>query len=102
MIRNFHVDKAIMSCKGLDASGSITDSSEYHSSTKQAMMASANQTILALDYSKFDKISFVKIADLSSISMVVTNRMPSRQWLQQFEQWNLPCLYPAPDGNTEQ
>ena len=100
MIRNFHVDKAIMSCKGLDLSGNITDSSEYHSSTKQAMMTAANQTILALDDSKFDKTSFVRIADLSNVSLVVTNRAPSKQWQQQFERRNLRCLYPALHGTV--
>lgn len=95
MIRNYHVDKVIMSCKGIDPSGGVTDSSEDHSATKQAMMKSANQTILALDYSKFDKISFIKIADLSDIDCIVTNCQPSRQWLQLFEQLHLQCIYPA-------
>lgn len=95
MIRNFHVDKVILSCKGIDPVSGITDSSEYHASTKQAMMAAANQRILVLDYTKFDKISFVKIADLSSVNVIVTNREPSRQWLQLFDQLGLRCLYPA-------
>lgn len=96
MIRNYHVDKVIMSCKGIDPAGGITDSSEYHASTKQAMMAAANQTILALDYSKFDKISFVKIAELSDLDCIVTNREPARQWLQLFDQLHLRCFYPTP------
>lgn len=95
MIRNFHVDKVIMSCKGIDPTAGITDSSEYHSSTKQIMMAAARQKILALDYTKFNKISFVRIADLGSIDVVVTNREPSRQWLDLFSQLKLRCLYPA-------
>ncbi|MCI8524390.1 MAG: DeoR/GlpR transcriptional regulator [Oscillospiraceae bacterium] len=95
MIQNFHVDKAILSCKGVAPSGAVTDSSEYHASTKQAMMASAAQTILALDDSKFDKISFVKITELSQIDCVVTNRRPSRPWLQRLEALHLRCLYPA-------
>jgi len=95
MIRSYHVDKVIFSCKGIDPTAGITDSSEYHSSTKQAMMRSARQSILALDYSKFDKVSFVRIADLGDVQTIVTNREPSRQWLQLFERLNIRCLYPA-------
>ena len=94
MIHNYHVDKVILSCKGIDPSGGITDSSEDHSATKQAMMGAANQRILALDYSKFDKISFIKIADLAEMDCIVTNRRPSRQWMQLFEQLHLRCIYP--------
>lgn len=94
MLRNYHVDKVIMSCKGIDMSGNITDSSEYHASTKQAMIAGANERILVLDYTKFDKISFVKIAELSTFQIIVTNREPSRQWMQFFQQLKLKCLYP--------
>ncbi len=97
MLRNYHVDKAILSCKGIDPAAGITDSSEFHSSTKQAMMASANQKILAVDSSKFDKISFIKIADLTGVDCVVTNREPSRTWLRLFEQLHVRCLYPNPE-----
>jgi len=96
MVRAFHVDKLIMSCKGLDAATGVTDSSEYHSSTKQAMMASAGQAVLALDHTKFDKISFVRIAGLDALSAVVTDREPPRPWRQLFDRLQLPCHYPAP------
>ncbi len=94
MIRNFHVDKAIISCKGLDAEAGITDSSEFHSSTKQSMLHSAKKAILALDSSKFDKVSFVKIANLRDIHTVVTEEKPSASWLRLFNQMKIDCLYP--------
>lgn len=94
MLRGHHVDKLIMSCKGIDVTAGITDSSEYHSSTKQTMMASSQKAILALDHTKFDKISFVRIADFKDISVVVTDRAPSREWQEFFERIQLPCRFP--------
>lgn len=94
MIRNFRVDKAVISCKGLDAGAGITDSSELHSATKQCMLSSAKKTILALDASKFDKISFVKIAELQNIQTVVTDAKPSAAWLKLFKENNIDCIYP--------
>ena len=80
----------------------ITDSSEYHASTKQAMMRSASETILALDDSKFDKTSFVQIAELTDVKLIVTNRKPSEEWLQLFDQLKLRCLYPAAEASNQE
>ena len=90
----FHVDKVIMSCKGIDLDAGVTDSSEFHSQTKQSMLRAAKKRILALDGSKFDKISFVNIAPLTAYDSVVTNICPSLEWLRYFEQNNISCMYP--------
>ncbi len=93
MIRNYHVDKAFISCKGLDENVGITDSSEFHSLVKQAMMASAKETVLVVDSSKFDKASFVKIAALENINTVVTDEKPSSHWLQLFRDAGIRCIH---------
>ena len=90
----FHVDKVIMSCKGIDLDAGVTDSSEFHSQTKQSMLRAAKKRILALDGSKFDKISFVNIAPLDSYDIIVTNTRPSGEWLHYFEQKKIECVYP--------
>ena len=94
MIRNFHVDKAIISCKGLDQSAGITDSSEFHASTKSSMMESAKETILAVDSTKFDKTSFVNIAPLRSVHTVVTEQCPDGGWLRLLQEKEILCVYP--------
>ena len=93
MIRNYHVDRAIISCKGIDLQNGVTDSSDFHSQVKRAMMASARQKILAVDSSKFDRTSFVRIADFSDLDAVVTETAPSREWLEFFEGVPLDCIY---------
>ena len=90
----YHVDKVVMSCKGIDLDAGVTDSSEFHSQTKQSMLRAAKKRILALDDSKFDKISFVNIAPLDSYDIVVTNTRPSGEWLHYFEQKKIECVYP--------
>ena len=93
MIRKYHVDMAVISCKGIDMQQGITDSSEFHSLTKQAMMASARRTILALDSSKFDKVSFIQIAGLDDVDCVVTDREPPQEWKDYFDALGLECRY---------
>ena len=94
-LRRYHVDKAVMSCKGLDLEAGVTDSSEFHSQTKQSMLHCAKKRILILDSSKFDKVSFIDIAPLDTFDTVVTNTAPSRAWLDCFAEHNVECLYPG-------
>ena len=95
MLRHYLVDKVFMSCKGIDFDAGVTDSSEFHSQTKQSMLRAAKQRILALDGTKFDKISFVEIAPLQAMDIVVTNICPPDRWMQFFEQAGVRVLYPT-------
>ena len=93
VIGSFHVDRAIISCKGLDMEQGITDSNEMFSQVKQTMLKSAKQRILAADYTKFDNIAFSKICGLSSVDMVVTDVRPSEEWMRYFAEKGIECLY---------
>lgn len=81
MIKSYHVDTAICSCKGLDVELGVTDSNENDSLIKQAMLASAERRILALDGEKFDKKSFVHVCDCVDIDVLVTDVQPSEKWV---------------------
>ena len=71
MLLHYHVDKAFISCKGIDRENGVTDSSEHHALTKQAMIRASRQTYLCVDSSKFDKTSFVKITAFPALTAVV-------------------------------
>ena len=93
-LSRYHVDKAILSCKGIDQQAGITDSAEGHALAKQAMIRNAREVILALDDSKFDKISFVQVASLEAARTVVTNKRPEDKWLSHFHDLGLTCVCP--------
>ena len=57
------------------------------------MMASARRTILALDSSKFDKVSFIQIAGLADVDCVVTDREPPQAWREYFDSIGLAYQY---------
>ena len=92
-LSKYHVDKAILSCKGIDPNAGMTDSAESHALAKQAMIHSAKQIILALDDSKFDKVSFIKIAPLDVLDILVTNKKPENDWLKTFQDQGVSCCY---------
>ena len=85
MIDNFHVDKAIISCKGIDKNKGITDSNEADVEIKKHMINAAKEVILVVDSAKFDKISFIKMENFSNIDYIATDTNPSEEWHDTFE-----------------
>ena len=94
MLRSYHVDKSIISCKGVDLASGLTDSDELHANNKKTMLESGKQKILAIDSSKFDQIAFTAIGMLEDIMTVVTDEKPEAKWLQAFEELGIECIYP--------
>ena len=90
MIRSYHVDKAIISCKGI---AGMTDSDELHANNKATMLAAATEKILAIDSSKFDKTAFTNIGPLDDITMVITDEKPEEKWLRTFKESGIKCIY---------
>lgn len=93
MLTNYHVDKAIISCKGIDLDKGITDSNEMDAQIKKLMFESANTRILAADNSKFNKISFTKIGDLEDIDIMITDSEPDDKWKQVFNTMQVKTHY---------
>ena len=86
MVRNFHVDIAVCSCKGIDFKMGITDSNERDAEIKKAFFDSAKRKILAVDNTKFGRQSFVQVSDLETVDMVVTDREPNEEWKERFRE----------------
>lgn len=94
MLNNYHVDKAVISCKGIDISAGFTDSDDLHANNKRTMLRSANDRILAVDSSKFDRIAFTEIGTLDELTAVITDEKPEEKWLQVFKDSGIQCIYP--------
>lgn len=92
-INNYHVDIAVFSCKGISSDCGLTDSNENDAEIKKAIISSAHRKILAVDHSKFDIVSFVDIAALKDIDLVVTDRKPDENWVDVFEKERIEIIY---------
>lgn len=84
-LSHFNVDMALVSCKGIDMERGVMESNELEAGVKLMMKRSAKQTVLVIDSSKFDKISFVKVMDFMRGDIVITDRIPDDKWLTFFE-----------------
>lgn len=94
VIRSYYVDKAIVSAKAFDMEAGFTEGDERHAHNKQSMLTCAKEKILAVDHSKFGRISFAKICDIKDITTIVTDRRPEAEFLRRFEDLGVECIYP--------
>lgn len=94
VLNGYHVDKTIFSCKGVDMTHGITDSNELDSDIKIAMYGCADTAILAVDSSKFDKVSFVKTMHLKKGDILVTDTKPSADWMSFLQERGVELVLP--------
>jgi DeoR family fructose operon transcriptional repressor len=64
----------------------------------------AKKSILLVDSSKFDQPSLYKITDFDMISTVLTEKIPSPQWCEFFENKNINIIHPGnfPTGDEKE
>ena len=93
MIRSYHVDTAICSCKGVDMEIGVTDSNEKDSLIKQAMFASAERRILAADTLKLGKKSFVRVCEFEDIDVLATDDKPQDNWCEFCKKSGVDIVY---------
>jgi DeoR family fructose operon transcriptional repressor len=72
-LRNINVSKAFLSVDGIDIEGGFTVSDTCKASVYKTVSAVAKEIVFVADYTKFDKISFMKIADIKTADTVITN-----------------------------
>ncbi len=93
VVSKYFVDYAILSCKGMDMEKGITDTRENFAELKKVFLKSAKKVILAIDHTKFDKVSFIRIDYFDKIDIVVTDIEPNDEWKKFFEERNIELYY---------
>ena len=77
-LENYHVDKAFLSCKGIDLNSGLSDSNEWQALLKRKMIERSNKTFLMVDSSKFGYREFSHISTLDQVDeMIVDVKLPS-------------------------
>lgn len=70
----YFVNKAFISCKGLDLEHGFTESNEQQALVKRKMLERSRQTFLMLDDSKIAVQAFAKVAHLQAADYLIINQ----------------------------
>ena len=92
-IRRYHVDLALLSCKGLDMDKGIMDSSEREADVKTEMVKQALEVALLADHTKFERTAFVQFLDWDQVTYLVTDERPSDQWVEFCKEKGITLIY---------
>ena len=91
-VRSYHVRYAILSCRGINDRLGLADSDDAVVEIKQAMIASCDSAILLADQRKFDRDGLVALGSLELVDKLITDQMPSQQWLQRLQKSGVELL----------
>lgn len=78
-ISQFRTDAAVIGTSAIDPDGTLLDFDIREVQVSQAIIRNARRVILATDGSKFTRSAPVRIAHLSDVDVLVTDRLPSPQ-----------------------
>lgn len=73
-LAQFFSDKAFVSCSTLSLKHGITDNSSREGALRKTMIENSNEVFLIVDYTKFDTPSLYKIAELSDVKNIITDK----------------------------
>ena len=93
VVSKYFADYAVLSCKGIDLEKGITDTRETFANLKKFFIKSAKKVILAVDHTKFDKISFVRLGELDDVDVIVTDVEPSEKWKNLLKEKGIELYY---------
>lgn len=93
VVSKYFADYAILSCKGFDLEKGITDTRETFANLKKVFINSAKKVILAVDHTKFNKISFVRLGELDDVDVVVTDVEPDEKWKNLLKEKGIELYY---------
>lgn len=79
-IGNYFADKAFICCDGIHRIHGVTDANEKEAEVRKQMIRQAQSSILVVDATKFDKTSFVHMADFAAFDVLVTDRELTQEW----------------------
>ena len=92
-VSNYFADKAFLCCDGVHRVHGVTDANEKEAEVRKEMIRQAESSILVVDATKFDKTSFVHMADFGAFDVLVTDKRLSPEWQATMREADVECRW---------
>lgn len=100
-IGTYFADKAFICCDGVHRIHGITDANEKEAEVRKQMMKQAESSILVVDATKFDRTSFVHMADFGDFDALVTDRELSDEWQSALQDFDVEYRCGSTESSTD-
>ena len=91
-IEQFRVDIAVVGTSAIDQNGTLLDFDIREVEISRAIIEHARRVFLVADSSKFSRTAPVRIAHLSEIDVLITDRLPSLAVLEMCEKCEVEVI----------
>ena len=88
-LKDFYIQKAFFSAKGLSLAEGLTEVSDLESQAKREILSKTKQLIAVVDSSKLGQVSFVSFASLQQISHLITDANAPTEFIDQIRSANI-------------
>jgi DeoR/GlpR family transcriptional regulator of sugar metabolism len=78
MLDCYHIQKAFMSCRGLDAERGVSEANVEQAGLKRKIVGTADHTIILADHTKMGLKSSYFFAKLEEVDILITDRQPEK------------------------
>jgi DeoR family transcriptional regulator, carbon catabolite repression regulator len=91
-IKRFNCNAFIFSCGGISIDSGISEANLEQALVKREMLDNSKVHILLADHTKFGVNNLCQYCDFKDIDIIITNKMPSPEFLQIFEQHHVQLI----------
>lgn len=101
VLKNFRVDKAFIGANGISPKAGISTPNYTEAQTKKAMIDIANNVIVVVDSTKFNKVSLSVIAPVRDITTIITSSNVDKEILKEYEGMDIELIIADKDYGQE-
>lgn len=96
IMRHYNINKAFLSCSGLDLHTGASEAFEDQARFKEALLATTEQTIVLADHSKIGKRDGFFFAEINNITTLVTDEQAPGAFLDRLRQSGIEVRVASP------
>ena len=85
----YYVNKAFISCKGVEIERGLSESNEWQALLKKKMMDIADESILLVDHTKFYNRAFVSFAPINKVNQIITDNRVDKTIVESIKEKNI-------------
>lgn len=89
LLKDFHVDKAFISCAGLNSNMDVTDFFDEEVMLRRQILASCDKSILLADSSKMNKTTIFSVCNLKDVNRLITDKGCDKTMTDIFDKNNI-------------
>jgi DeoR/GlpR family transcriptional regulator of sugar metabolism len=99
MLESYHLQKAFISCRGLDAQRGLSEANAEQPGLRRKIIKLSDQTIVLADHTKMGLRSSYFFARLADVDILITDRRPEKKMKQALRRSNCRLLV-SEEGRT--